>query len=431
MSDGASHRPGVMQRVSTARLFVLGFGFLGIEVLWNTYNSFVPIFLQAGRADYAKGAGVHGFGVSSFWNGVIMTLDNVAALFMLPWVGAFSDRLRTRIGRRKPFMLIGAPIAAAAFGAVPYALGHPLWIFMAGIVMTFLAMNLFRAPTVALMPDITPSPQRSVANGVINLMGGLGGMIAGYVGGALFKRSVQSPLVFGALAMLLAVVLVLVFVTEPEPEKAGEAEEEPSLIASLKQVLADRDRSALLILVALFSWYLGHSAILVNFGSYAINSLHIDAGEATKTFFWFNAALMGGSIPGGWLGARFGRRRTMTTGLVAMAAIYVTFLWVPSVEVARYALIAAGVAWATVTVNALPMVVDCAPPARIGTYTGLYYLSAQSAQIVGPIAAGLIVQLAGNRYQAVFPYTAATMLLAFIALVGVRRGEARTQLTSP
>ena len=415
-----------MARVSTSRLFVLGFGFLGIELLWNTYNSFVPIFLQAGRADYAKGAGVHGgFGISASATGVVMTLDNVAALFMLPWVGAFSDRLRTRIGRRKPFMAIGAPIAAATFAAVPYALGHPIWIFMAGIVMTFLSMNLFRAPTVALMPDITPSPQRSVANGVINLMGGLGAMVAGYIGGALFKNSVQSPFVFAALAMLLAVVLVLAFVTEPEPEQAGEAEEEPSLIRSLMQVLRDRDRSALLILAALFSWYLGHSAIQVNFGSYAINALHVDAGVATKTFVWFNAALMAGSIPGGWLGAKFGRRRTMTTGLVALGAIYLTFLWVPSVEVARYALIAAGLAWSTVTVNALPMVVDCAPPARIGTYTGLYYLSAQSAQIVGPIAAGLIVQLAGNRYQSVFPYAAATMLLAFVALVGVRRGEAR------
>ena len=85
------------------RLFLLGCAFMGIQLLWATYNSYVPIFLQAGRPDFAKGAGVSGgFGLGAGVTGTIMTLDNVAALFMLPWVGALSDRLRTRIGRRKP-----------------------------------------------------------------------------------------------------------------------------------------------------------------------------------------------------------------------------------------------------------------------------------------------------------------------------------------
>ena len=82
-------------RVSYWRLVLLGFGFMGISLLWGIYNAYVPIFLQAGRPDFSTSAGVTGFGLSTTLTGFIMTLDNLAALFILPYVGAWSDRLRT------------------------------------------------------------------------------------------------------------------------------------------------------------------------------------------------------------------------------------------------------------------------------------------------------------------------------------------------
>jgi MFS family permease len=114
--------------------------------------------------------------------GAIMTLDNIAALFILPVIGLWSDRTRTRIGRRYPYILIGAPIAALAFVVIPVAAGmitsatngnvdqntgaFALLMVAAGLFL--LAMAFFRTPVIALMPDLTPSPLRSKANGVIN-----------------------------------------------------------------------------------------------------------------------------------------------------------------------------------------------------------------------------------------------------------------------
>ncbi|MGH7600653.1 MAG: MFS transporter, partial [bacterium] len=92
---------------SYIRLILLGCGFMGISLLWGIYNAYIPIFLQAGRPDFAASAGVQGFGLSTTLTGFIMTLDNLAALFILPYVGAWSDRLRTRWGRRKPFIAAG------------------------------------------------------------------------------------------------------------------------------------------------------------------------------------------------------------------------------------------------------------------------------------------------------------------------------------
>jgi Na+/melibiose symporter-like transporter len=151
------------------RIFLLGFGFFGVSVIWSIYNAFVPIFLA------------NKFHLEPAAIGFFMTLDNIAALFIQPSVGAWSDRLRTPLGRRLPFILVGAPIGAIAFGLIPLAAALPL--FVACTTTLLLSMALWRTPVVALMPDITPSQNRSQANGIINFMGGIGAIIA-FLGGA-------------------------------------------------------------------------------------------------------------------------------------------------------------------------------------------------------------------------------------------------------
>ncbi len=89
--------------------------------------------------------------------------------------------------------MIGAPIALIGFIGIPIFLGGSLLLFIGAIFVTLFAMDIFRTPVVSLMPDITPSPKRSQANGMINLMGGIGGVLAFAVGGILFKVSVGAP----------------------------------------------------------------------------------------------------------------------------------------------------------------------------------------------------------------------------------------------
>src|SRR3990170_2508190 len=95
------------QRFPYGKTFVLGFGFLGISLIWPIFNNFVPIFL---KDDFALSATLIGF---------IMTWDNYLNMFVQPIVGERSDHTRTRLGRRKPWMLVGAPLAALFFITVP------------------------------------------------------------------------------------------------------------------------------------------------------------------------------------------------------------------------------------------------------------------------------------------------------------------------
>lgn len=411
-----------MARFSYRRTLVLGFGFLGISILWGIYNAYVPIFLQNGRADFTPAAGVQGYGLSTTLTGFIMTLDNLAALLILPYIGALSDRTRTRWGRRKPYIIVGAPIAALAFAAVPLLDGQPIALFIGAIGVTLLAMDVFRTPVISLMPDTTPSPQRSQANGVINLMGGVGAVLAFAVGGQLFSRGAALPFAFGAVIMLVACGLVIAFVREPDVPQAPDKEH--GMFDSLRAVVSGSDRSTRALLLAILFWFLGYSAIEVFWTSFATNVLNTSAGQASTLLAFFSLSIVLFAIPSGLLGARWGRKRVISIGLIGFALMLAWGVVLTNARLAPLMLVAAGIAWSLILVNSLPMIVDMAPPGRLGTYTGMYYVASQSAAIIGPVLVGWIIQLAGNDYRAAFVYAPLTALIAFVCLRGVHGGEA-------
>src|SRR3972149_12084766 len=131
------------KRFSISKTLLLGFGFFGVSVIWSVYNAYVPIFLA------------NKFNLQPVLIGFFMTLDNIAALLIQPPIGAWSDRLRTPIGRRMPFILIGAPPGGLAVGVIPVAAALPAFVVCTSSLL--LSMALWRTPVIALMPDITPS----------------------------------------------------------------------------------------------------------------------------------------------------------------------------------------------------------------------------------------------------------------------------------
>jgi Na+/melibiose symporter-like transporter len=150
---------------------LVGFGFFGISVIWPLFNSLIPPMLEV-------------LGLSAVVVGFILTWDNIINMFLQPLVGTRSDQTWTKIGRRKPWLILGAPIAAIFFILVPFVRENFVLIAFA-ILGTNLGMALFRSPTIAYLGDLFEPAERSKANGVINLMGGVGGTLALFGGGAL------------------------------------------------------------------------------------------------------------------------------------------------------------------------------------------------------------------------------------------------------
>ena len=90
-------------KLNYKRTVLVGLAFFLICAFWQAYDNTIPLILT------------NKFGMSQFWSGIIMALDNVLALFMLPLFGAISDRTKSKRGRRTPFILWGTIVAVAAF----------------------------------------------------------------------------------------------------------------------------------------------------------------------------------------------------------------------------------------------------------------------------------------------------------------------------
>lgn len=390
------------------RTFVLGFGFFGISVIWPLFNSLIPPML----ADLGLSAAVVGF---------ILTWDNIINMFFQPWVGSRSDRTHTRFGRRKPWLMLGAPTAALFFILVPFVRENFALIALA-ILGTNIGMALFRSPTIAYLGDLFEPGERSKANGVINLMGGLGGAIALFAGGALYKIGVPIPFIFGAAVMLLAIGIVLWRVKEPEagPIPSEEAAREPGVLANARQVVQDPNRSGLYLLAAIFCWFVGWNATEAFFTLYGREVLGLPVGTGTQMLTAFAATLILFAIPSGLLATRFGRKPVILTGLAGMVAGTLLAFVVRDPTILLALLAVMGAFWALVNINSLPMVYDLARSGSIGAYTGLYYFASSAAAITGPIVGGALVDI--TSYRAIWPFTALFLLLAALLMtrVGVK-----------
>lgn len=406
------------------KIFLLGFGFFGVSVIWSVYNAFVPLFLA------------NKFHFAPWLIGFFMTLDNIAALFIQPPVGAWSDRLRTKIGRRMPFILIGAPIGAVVFGLIPIVAVPALFVACTSTLL--LSMAFWRTPVVALMPDITPSRFRSQANGIINLMGGVGTIIASLVGSTLYEINVNFPFWMGSALVVLAALLVFIFIREPKQFEEGE--KQPNMFQSLKEVAQDKEKSGLRLLLAIFFWFLAYTGIEAFLTLYATKQLGIPDGDAGRMMGHIGLFFVLFALVAGVLGSRIGRRVTISIGIVGMAVLILAIALIPAgvltttltklpvlgtIRVINLFLMGAGVAWSFININSLPMVVDMTTAARIGTFTGLYYLFSTFSAIVGPNVNGWIVQLSGNNYNLMMFVSPLFLLVALVLMLGVKRGEAQ------
>ena len=398
-------------RFPYGKTFVLGFGFFGISLIWPIFNNFVPVFLK------------DDFGLSATLIGFIMTWDNYLNLFVQPIVGERSDHTWTRIGRRKPWMLVGAPLAAIFFILVPAA-RSPLGVMFA-ILLTNLSMAIFRAPTIALLGDLFPSQQRSTANGVINLMGGLGAIAAFLIGGALYSLGRITPFLFGSVVLLVAITVVLLFVREPRQVAEGNQEAQSAgFIANLKEVLRASDRSGLMILLAILCWFMGFNALETWISSFGKFTLGINEGRMAILTSGLALMFVIFAVPSGLLATRFGKRRIILIGIAGLLVLFLFGLMVSNQLMLIAFLVLAGFFWALINVNSLPMVYDVGGDGRIGAFTGLYYLASSVAAIAGPQLVGLLIDVTAGNYRIMFVFAALFMFLAGLLMLRVKEKKA-------
>ena len=388
-------------KLDVKKTFLLGLGFFAVSLVWPLYNVYVPIFLR----DFLD---------SQFQINAVMTLDNILAVSMIPFIASLSDRTHTRFGRRMPFLMIGIPMAAIAFILLPNY--KSFFTFMLIITVLNFSMAIFRAPTVALMPDITPAPLRSKANGIINFMGGLASVFVLIGGSILYKMNHNYPFVFTAVMMFFALFMLMKFIKEPAIGENA-AEKRISIRTSIKEIWMDQDRTTLYILFAIFFWFVGYQGVEATFSNYCVQFLGLEVSDASLILGFFALSFLVFSIPAGFIGAKFGKRKTILVGLAGDACIFILLsligTLIPFNQILMMSLmLIGGFFWALININSYPMVVERTSEAKIGTFTGLYYFSSSLAAISGPLVLGGIIDL--TSFVATFLFTATSYFIAFI-----------------
>lgn len=404
-------------RLDRKKMLIIGLGFFSISLTWAIYNAFVPIFLDRMIA-------------SSMVVGFVMTIDNIFGLIFQPFFGDLSDRTANGLGRRMPYLIIGVPLAALMFLLIPLHKG--LITLMITVIGMNFAMSIYRAPTVALMPDSTPPQLRSKANGIINFMGGFGSVLAFLIGGYLFNRNELLPFIFGAFLMVFSLILLVILFKEPKEPYAGEddvvedVETEKARLFFRNgpiQPLYKKNPSLIFLLLGIFFWFTGFNGVETFFTLYAVNALGIKAGSAAILLSIFSFSFLLFAIPAGYIGTKFGRKKTILTGILVLVVSFLIMLLFPTLSTMRILLATGGIGWALININSYPTVVEMAPKGTTGRYTGYYYAFSFSASIVSPILFGFISDLM-DSYDALFIYAITAFLLALLCMTMVKHGEA-------
>ncbi len=425
-------------KLNYKRTALIGFAFFGILLLWQVYDSWCPTFLtdifarrMYGESSQALKSGDPSKLLNVQWLvGIIMACDNLAALILLPIFGNLSDKTKTPIGKRMPYILTGTFVAAVAFPFIPlffhYNNVFGMVITMA-IVLMF--MMMYRNPAVALMPDITPKPLRAKANGIINIMGYFGGAAATVLG-IFLKLSdyinsedaarklwiIEIPFIVASVLMVISALVLFFTIRENElAVEMKEQMEEGERLAAIETPIDDdkpmsdaNKRMLLAILAAEFFWFMADNAIGTYIGNYVIYYLK-SASSATMilTIIGGLASVLGFAIAG-IIADRIGRKWTITSGLsLTVVAIIVMCFVRPtgnavgtngefSFPVLLYAVwVLKGFGMALVHNCSFPMVVELCSSKKIGRFTGFYYAASMSAQTVTPVLLGLVFNMTG------------------------------------
>lgn len=414
-------------KLNHKRTIYIGMAFFTIMMLWQVYNTYCPLFLSdffVNKLNLYDGNAER----CSYLVGIIMAMDNVFALFMIPLFGMWSDRTKTRLGKRMPFIIVGVIASVILFPLIPVAFinGNVAWM-IALMALILLFMNVYRNPAVSLMPDITPKPLRSKANAIINVIGYVGAIFAGLlamiftakdVGGVLQYNENTIWIPFALTAVLMIVALVVLLIKIKENKLAAEMKDQMELgekMAETSEQIADdkplgklEKRNLVVLLIAIFLWFFAFNAIETFGSTYGLKVLEQSSSWWGSAVIVMTICSLVGFFPGAWLADKIGRRNTILVGLGIMVvmlgiASIMAFTLGTSLAWLYYILIGfAGVGWAWINVNSYPMVVEMASKKNIGKLTGWYYAASMLAQSITPIFIGFLFGVLG--YKFLFPY---------------------------
>jgi MFS family permease len=430
-----------MRRFPYGKATLLSAGYFTSSLTWSVYNVYVPLFARANLI-----AVIGNKPIINTLVGVIMILDNFAALFLQPYIGELSDRTWIpKLGRRMPFIILGIPLAAIFFGLIGNY-NDIMYMLLISIIGFNICMAFYKTPVMSLIPDNIPTQYRSQGSGVLNVVGGVANLTGLLVSSYFYKYHSPKVAFWVISSIMIVCLIILIFgVRERKDVEIEKSESRVKILKSLKNMFTETDKTLLYVLFAVFfanaGYYVGET-FLSSYVSVVLGFSDYTAAVMLGVFFIF-AVLS--AIPAGYIGRRIGPINATLIGVVgfivgvtpiAVISIvdlelmrkiltlnYLTLSW----EAVLYGFIIASIGFCYIlaSINKIVVIWDLAPQKRIATYIGYFYVFTSLAAIVSPFIAGLIFDfvsfLSGKTgLKSLFVYVTSAFCIALIFVSRVK-----------
>ncbi len=403
-----------LKHFTTANFLNFALGFLGLQFAWQ-----MRIILSAPVTE--------GLGASPFIYGLIWLAGPFTGMVVQPLVGVLSDNTKSRFGRRRPYLLAGALITALALWAFPNSAGisdfisnifhfnMPAWggLLIAAIMIWVIdaCINIAQGPYRALVPDVVPPEQHSVANSYISLSIGLGSVIAAATAPFLkyvchYQMSIPAQFIMAALAFSLAMIWTCMTIKEKSSLKSDitseEEENKKSFAQSLKEFFLLSPEVSKICTMQFFTW-IGMMCMMIFFTNFAIHTVYgvpdltklsteIQAQflpiQTTATnyssicFAIFNLICFIIAIPIGVLAGKYGNKKVHIISLLSMVIAYIGMALFKTNPIAVASFMAlSGIGWASVCALPFAMLSKYIKPGTEGSVMGIFNIFIAGPQV--------------------------------------------------
>ena len=354
---------------------------------------------------------------------IVTTVSFIFTLFAQPIVGALSDRTRSRLGRRAPWMILGAAVAAVFLVGLG-SLSSIVWITVFWVVIQ-VALNALQGPLTAIVPDRFPRERRGVASAMV----GIGTMVGG-AGGVIVASMLAANLglgysVFGAAVLVVTLGFVLLN-RDSSSKDASIAPWSWKAFLSGFWINPRRHPDFAWAFAARFLFILGYF-VVVAFQLYILTDyLRLPVAEANATMVPLSLAGMVTTLVAitvaGWWSDRVGRRKVFIYAATAFMVVGLAFpLVMPNLTGMFIMALVNGFGFGLYMACDTALMTEVLPGggAAAGKDLGILNVATNIPQAMSPAIAGLLIGSLGG-YPALFVFGIVCVIAAAFVLVPIK-----------
>lgn len=455
-------KPSTPDSLSVKRTIFLSFAFFIVLLAWSYFNFKVPLLLNTI---------LMGNPYLDLIKGFVMAIDNIVAVFLQPYFGDLSDRTRSKIGRRMPYIIIGTLTSVVFFVMIPFLQ------FIAGfILIVFLfdvAMSIFRSASITILPDYTSQKVYSKGSAIQQFIANLGGLL-GFGVPIILGTNPGIPqvlfdalgfIIIGALMVVLLGILLLTINETPTGDKflkisdkkleidpntyksmisrkpIKEMEKKGQRFISYRQTVTiiRGHRDFAFFLATVFFMYLAFASVESFFSSFAVQYIGITEPQAATLFIAYSGPMILVAYFVGLLGQwkKVGRRNAVKIYLIwlIISVSIMAFFVVPMIYknyqpvLIIIMLALTSMPWMGFIVISFSILWALAPEGKKGLYTGIYYTFNQAAYALAPVIFGgtltSVAFLGDYRYIIMFPFILVSIAVALLLFLPIKGGEVK------